>query len=421
MSTAELSNNRIEAAINLLRGLTDDMEEGGLSPDDVVHLLRSVRSLERHCNALIAALTQVAERQSQSGVAPPAEDVLQTDHEVTPGQARAEAARARVLRRFPALRSALSAGTARTGNIDVLARLTSDMTDAEIEALAGDDAELADRAAELSSDSFARRVRRKRDTVRRDNGLDAARRAAKAATVRAGPNRDRTGYVLAANLASEDGAAFLDAFHRSIRSIRRTLGDQHDLSDSEVAVRALVEPYLRGVNTPEAFATSRPRVVLNVLTDRRTLESGPHENTVAETFDGHPLSPQAITRLACDATLRRLDTLPDGSVHASHSGRSATAAQRAALRSMYDGCAITGAPWSQVEVHHVIFSSNGGATQLNNLVPISRRWHHLVHEGGYSLQMAQDRTLTIYTPDGSLYRTIPCPLPVNQRDQALAA
>ncbi|HZY09078.1 MAG TPA: HNH endonuclease, partial [Ilumatobacteraceae bacterium] len=43
-----------------------------------------------------------------------------------------------------------------------------------------------------------------------------------------------------------------------------------------------------------------------------------------------------------------------------------------------------------------------GLTDIDNLVPLCGRHHHLVHEGSWKLHLAADRTLTITRPDGRI-------------------
>ncbi len=185
-------------------------------------------------------------------------------------------------------------------------------------------------------------------------------------------------------------------------------------------VQAAHDLIVRGSGVdPEVFS-SRPTVSVNVLSDRDTLATGPHARTIAETFDGQSLAPAAIGRLCCDATIRRLDTAPDIRVHAARASRTATSEQRATLRTLYSTCPISDAPWSQIEVHHVIEWDDGGKTQLSNLVPISSRWHHLIHEGQWTLRMDPDRTLHLSRPDGTHHRTIGPPLPINHTHELAA-
>ncbi len=189
-------------------------------------------------------------------------------------------------------------------------------------------------------------------------------------------------------------------------------------------VQAVHDLIVRGSGVDPELFSSRPTVSVNVLSDRDTLATGPHPRSIAETFDGQPLAPATIGRLCCDATIRRLDTAPDIHIHAARASRTATTEQRAALRALYPTCPLSGAPWSQIEVHHVIEWDDGGKTQLSNLVPISSRWHHLIHEGQWTLHMDPDRTLQLSVQTGHIIepsnRLFPSTTPTNSPPEALS-
>ncbi len=42
-------------------------------------------------------------------------------------------------------------------------------------------------------------------------------------------------------------------------------------------------------------------------------------------------------------------------------------------------------------------------TNLDNLIPLCSVHHHEVHEGGWTLTLRRDRTITLTRPDGTLY------------------
>ena len=46
----------------------------------------------------------------------------------------------------------------------------------------------------------------------------------------------------------------------------------------------------------------RPAEV-TVLIDAATFADGSHEHTVSETFDGQPVPPESVRRIACDAVI----------------------------------------------------------------------------------------------------------------------
>ena len=88
--------------------------------------------------------------------------------------------------------------------------------------------------------------------------------------------------------------------------------------------------------------------------------------------------------------------------------RLANRAQRRALRAFYRTCALCDTPFEHTQIHHLTYYGlEQGLTDIDNLVPLCRRHHHLAHEGGWKLQLAADRTLTITKPDGSTIRAPP--------------
>ena len=87
------------------------------------------------------------------------------------------------------------------------------------------------------------------------------------------------------------------------------------------------------------------------------------------------------------------------------SRRLATKAQRDALRAMYRTC---GHPDCDVgfdacRIHHVRYWwEHHGPTDLDNLLPLCERHHHLVHEGGWSLELRRGRCIVLRRPDGTV-------------------
>jgi hypothetical protein len=52
-------------------------------------------------------------------------------------------------------------------------------------------------------------------------------------------------------------------------------------------------------------------------------------------------------------------------------------------------------------IHHVVYWFHGGASDLDNLIPLCEIHHHLVHDGGWTLQLSPGRRATWRTPDGT--------------------
>jgi hypothetical protein len=98
-----------------------------------------------------------------------------------------------------------------------------------------------------------------------------------------------------------------------------------------------------------------------------------------------------------------------GTLDLGRSTRLANRAQRRVLRGLYATCAVPGCAvrYDRTVMHHVRWWRNGGGTDLDNLLPVCSRHHHLVHEGGWSLTLHADRTLIIDLPDGTAMSTGP--------------
>jgi hypothetical protein len=100
-----------------------------------------------------------------------------------------------------------------------------------------------------------------------------------------------------------------------------------------------------------------------------------------------------------------------GELNLGRTTRLANRAQRRALRALYPTCAIPTCHvgFDHCDVHHVIWweAPHYGRTDVNNLLPLCCRHHHAVHDRGWQLHLAADRTLTIRYPDGRRETTGP--------------
>ena len=80
-------------------------------------------------------------------------------------------------------------------------------------------------------------------------------------------------------------------------------------------------------------------------------------DTVCETFDGQPVPPESVRRIACDAVI--IPIVVDGAgvvLNHGHGRRMASVEQRRALRAMYRSCGFPDCTvrFGDCEVHHVI-------------------------------------------------------------------
>ena len=111
---------------------------------------------------------------------------------------------------------------------------------------------------------------------------------------------------------------------------------------------------------------------------------------------------ETVRRWACLGTITPVVVGADGvRLFLGRETRLANRAQRRALRVWYRTCALCDVPFEHTQAHHVSwYELHHGRTNIDNLVPLCARHHHLVHEGGWHLHLAADRTLTVTRPGG---------------------
>jgi len=110
-----------------------------------------------------------------------------------------------------------------------------------------------------------------------------------------------------------------------------------------------------------------------------------------ELVDGRPLAAETARRLACDASLVELHERDGHVLSLGRKRRTVSPALRRALHTRDRGCRFPGCDRTRfVDAHHVKHWSQGGETNLDNLLTLCRRHHRLVHERGYSVKLGDD-------------------------------
>jgi hypothetical protein len=160
------------------------------------------------------------------------------------------------------------------------------------------------------------------------------------------------------------------------------------------------------------------------LDHQRTRPGGrhrPHLNVVVElddlvatrggrVVDGPFLDGPSISKLLCDCAVHRVVT----------AGRSAILDYGTATRTIPaplwnalvirdDHCRFPGCdrPSTWCEGHHVVWVTHGGPTELNNLVLVCSRHHHLLHRPGWHAKLKPDGDLDVTDPYGEIRTTLP--------------
>ena len=144
---------------------------------------------------------------------------------------------------------------------------------------------------------------------------------------------------------------------------------------------------------------------VTVLIDARTFLTGEaHDGTVCEAGVGRfGLPIETVRRWACLGGVTPVVVGADGvRLFLGRETRLANRAQRRALRVLYRTCALCDTAFEHCQIHHVHWFEHGGRTDVDTLLPLCNRHHHLVHEGGWQLHLAPDRTLTVARPGGQV-------------------
>ena len=135
--------------------------------------------------------------------------------------------------------------------------------------------------------------------------------------------------------------------------------------------------------------------------------------------DGPAISVATAQMTGCTAALSWMRHGPGGTVLAlGRRRRRPNAAQRRAARDRDQGrCRFPGCGSRRTDLHHIIYWSHGGRTDLGNLISLCRHHHTLVHDRGYLIAAAPAAPaapaggFAFYRPDGTPLPASP-PLPV---------
>jgi hypothetical protein len=129
---------------------------------------------------------------------------------------------------------------------------------------------------------------------------------------------------------------------------------------------------------------------------------GPDGARDAYLDDGSRVSAETFRRVSCDSALVAVTTGEAGAVlDVGRKTRAVPAAVRRALWSRDRGCRFPMCTNRRfVHAHHVQHWAHGGPTRLDNLVLLCGFHHRLLHEGGFKMSLAADRTARFWTAAG---------------------
>lgn len=373
-------------------------------PACVRTLVDRLHASRRRLVAFEDQLTEAAERHAATGAAPPAEDTLSGGGQIPKGEARRAQRRRKAAKQLESLEKSLREGSARSANVDAIARALGELTDPRHrEAFTAFDQRLTKLAETLPPRQFSRRLQSFVRLAMADDGLTLFQR--QRAQSRLSIWRNNNGmYHVKGELDPEWGLAVSTALDQEMK----TLAGSSDRNDSGATP---LDDHLRA----EAFTSlltrsARPGERALVLPHVSLIIN--HDRSISEFADGTRVCTATAERLCCDAVVNDIVLDQNGlPLAVGRRYRTATTAQRLALRAMYRTCAFPDCdqPFHFCQIHHLTPWEHGGDTDLGNLLPLCNRHHHLAHEGGWTLKLEPDRTLWTWRPDGHHHATTPPP------------
>jgi len=301
----------------------------------------------------------------------------------------------------PELGAALAAGAITGDRVDVVTRAVAGLSSVEQAALASHGPRLAEAAASSTVSAFRRAVDDVVRSVRVDDGLERLERQRRASRLQWWQDRDGL-WNLAGRFDPATGARLEGRLRNELDRLRAAgLPDGAPTDPVELqqhlAAAALVEVFQGG---GDGSGSGAPDVT--VIIDETTFRAGAHDATVCDIAGRYGLPVETIRRWACIGTVTPVVVGSDGvRLWLGRETRLANRPQRRALRVWYRSCALCEVPFDHCQIHHVSWYTRGGSSNIDNLLPLCSRHHHRVHEGGWQLHLAWDRTLTVTRPDGT--------------------
>jgi len=320
--------------------------------------------------------------------------------------------RADTASKAPVFGKALATGTVAAGHLDQLGNSLRRLDSGQQASLLSDAPRLLAIAAHSTPDEFARALRAEERRLATDDGVSRLERQRNAVRLHRRTDMQSGMHIFTLTVDPVTGLMLHNKINGATEALfhnKTPEGCPGDPIEKQAFLRAHA---LLNMIDGNGIRLGRPEIVVVVDT------TSPDAATSEPAVDwGLPV--EIPHRILCDLfNVADVHTIvvrngvvlhAPGELDLGRSTRLANRAQRRALRAVYSTCAIPGcgARFDLCKLHHVRWWRHGGATDLNNLLPICVRHHSAVHAGTLQLSLADDRTLTIRYPDSSTMTTGP--------------
>jgi hypothetical protein len=405
-------------ALRVLTGATVRSADSGVCAS----LLGTVKQLRGWIDSFEAGVTSRMRELHETAGAAPAADLHTKCGGVSAAEGKRKDRRSKTIDEAPSFGDALASGDVGAEHVDALAAATSKLDDDVKSALLDREDDLLADATRMTPEQFGRSCRDLARRLERDQGIERN-------------TRQRRDTFLSRKLNGATGmieGRF--AFHPELANQIFGAVDREVAAKIKAGVRrgepAFVERSVdRNRLAAEALGTLvsgghqqiRPlEADITLIVDAHTATTGElGPNGVCETTDGAALPPASVRRLLCNGLITPVIVDQHGNpFDMGRTIRHANRRQRRALRAIYRCCAFAGCDvvFERCEIHHILPWELGGPTDLINMVPLCSRHHHVVHDGGWQLELDTDRTLTIRQPDGQVFAVTRPDVPVRSPD-----
>jgi hypothetical protein len=415
MSVCDTDTDAVFAVFGVLRVADPDV----MDADQLVELTSQVSQLKSWCDALQVRATRRQRKLAAEGRADDPRNTLSRHGRTSSKDARNANDREQVCSTMPGFEDALAQGAIAAGHVDAVANATRNLDEQLLAEFHGCADDLLTDALGRSVDGFERNCR---DLARSliaqaqaRSDVDELDQQRQHSTVKRWVDKSTGMCHTHLEIDPVRDRALWAAINNSLATLRQADGN-----------RRTPWPQLEVDAVIAAIGGSGDRVPeITVIIDRDTLFNDAHVGGICETDNGVSLPVSTVRRLCCDAEILPAVLNGDGEVlDVGRSKRTATRAQRRALRVMHAGCAhpectVT---FEACRIHHVDPWQPSGDTDIDNLLPLCETHHHTVHEGGWTvheggwtLTMTSDRVTTWHRPDGTHHHTGPT---INRTRQA---
>ncbi|HVM13277.1 MAG TPA: DUF222 domain-containing protein [Egibacteraceae bacterium] len=191
-------------------------------------------------------------------------------------------------------------------------------------------------------------------------------------------------------------------------ALRLATPDSTDIPGDPAARRAdaLVDVCRFFLDHQRSRAGGRHRPHVNVIVELEDLLAGRGGRVV----DGPSLDGPTVSRRFCDSAVHRVVMAGRSSIlDYGTSTRTIPAPLWNALVIRDEHCRFPGCdrPSGWGEGHHVVWVTQGGTTELANLVLVCSRHHHVLHQPGWHAKLRPDGTFKVTDPNGQVRCTSP--------------